>query len=746
MKTTIKIFYLASILVGLMTGVISCSSEAPFESDGIGHVRMDVNVNYKVTRAESVAVDETYLKDNCKIYITRVEGEEQKVVHKWVGVKNIPQDGVALRYGSYIAQAFAGDLVGASFDKTYFKGEYLFSISQDKPSETILLNCKIANVVTSVDQKAEENGQISDLSVQFSNSVASLTFEGETLDDKGYFMMPYKENVLNYVITGKNIQGKDIEQKGQIKNVKQGHEYRLILNAHPQDGTTGGALVSITVEEINITDLEDFEIFGPPAFSWVGMGISIEDQLVNLENQFETRTLRIGAYNGFSKLNLRTANPTLKSLFFGYGELMLLGLDETQDAQLAEIGVNVTKHDSVVNNLHKYFIEFSADFFNNLPKSDDPYIMEVVVEDAKGKSNKMEISIANTESAITHKAPIKVEEDNIKSDLTAIKSTTAMIPVSVEADAENPSVQYRLSGSSSWTTVPVNVTRANSVVNLTGLTPASTYEYRVVAGEIENGQYSFVSDVYTFETEPIFIIPNSSFEEWGNYSASTLFGTKTVIFPGSDRSDHFWDSGNEGAATANKVLTDKSEDMKHSGKYSVRLASASAVGVLAAGNVFTGYYVKTDGTNGVLSVGHEYDGSHPSKLRVYANYRPGGSVSIKKGNESFVEIQANGTDHGQIYVALTTGSVEIRTNPNNRKLFNKDDDEVIAYGEVTWKENFGPDGDLEMVEIPLEYNSKAKTIKPTHLVIVCSASKFGDYFSGSASSVMYLDDFELIYE
>ncbi|MDE5712626.1 MAG: PCMD domain-containing protein, partial [Muribaculaceae bacterium] len=31
-------------------------------------------------------------------------------------------------------------------------------------------------------------------------------------------------------------------------------------------------------------------------------------------------------------------------------------------------------------------------------------------------------------------------------------------------------------------------------------------------------------------------------------------------------------------------------------------------------------------------------------------------------------------------------------------------------------------------------------------VIVCSASKFGDYFCGSSSSVMYVDDFELVYE
>ena len=187
--------------------------------------------------------------------------------------------------------------------------------------------------------------------------------------------------------------------------------------------------------------------------------------------------------------------------------------------------------------------------------------------------------------------------------------------------------------------------------------------------------------------------------------------------------------------------------MVNKGTYSARLASNEAVGILAAGNIFTGYYVKTDGTNGVLSVGREYDGSHPSKLRIYANYRPGSGVKIRDGNESFVpDGFAGGNDHGQIYVALTTAPIEIRTNPKSRKLFNKDDAEVLAYGQVTWTEAFGADGSLEMVEIPLEYNDRAKTSKPTHLVIVCSASKYGDYFSGAAGSVMYLDDFELVYE
>lgn len=37
------------------------------------------------------------------------------------------------------------------------------------------------------------------------------------------------------------------------------------------------------------------------------------------------------------------------------------------------------------------------------------------------------------------------------------------------------------------------------------------------------------------------------------------------------------------------------------------------------------------------------------------------------------------------------------------------------------------------------------TRKPTYILIVCSASKYGDYFTGSTSSVLLLDEFDLIY-
>ena len=47
------------------------------------------------------------------------------------------------------------------------------------------------------------------------------------------------------------------------------------------------------------------------------------------------------------------------------------------------------------------------------------------------------------------------------------------------------------------------------------------------------------------------------------------------------------------------------------------------------------------------------------------------------------------------------------------------------------------------VVIPLDY--RRTDIKPSYIILVASASKGGDYFTGGPS-VMYIDDFELIYD
>ena len=51
-------------------------------------------------------------------------------------------------------------------------------------------------------------------------------------------------------------------------------------------------------------------------------------------------------------------------------------------------------------------------------------------------------------------------------------------------------------------------------------------------------------------------------------------------------------------------------------------------------------------------------------------------------------------------------------------------------------------GDMIQVTIPIDYRSDAQV---KNIMMVCSASIGGDYFTGGSGSVMWVDDIELVY-
>lgn len=772
MKTIYNRIVRAAMVAAIAGSMASCMSEAPFSNEEEAIVKLNVMVNTTLTRAEESKIpsNNQELLDNCVIYISNKDG----LLHKWKGVSNIPSE-LSMRYGNYVAEAWAGDSVPVAYEsvgKKFYRCYEPFSVNS--ATAQVNVRCGLANVVTSVDESTIDSEQVKDVKVTFSSAKGSLSFSSENWSDKAYFMMTTGDknsdgvNFLNYVVEGKDTKGNAFTKEGVISDVKSAHEYRLKFEYHPSEPTDGGAFIKIMIDDTVVEMNEDITILGRPAFAWDQSDLEVGEQIIGEKGAFVTHSLRIAAYNGFESI---TITPVINEMFNGFlptldGESSgshsfdLIKMDETYKQKLSDYGISIeifndetNKNDLEGVSLHKYVIIFSAEWLNNLPENNEAYELTVLATDVNGKSSETVVSIANTTKAIAKSAPVNVDAAAFAADLTNIgaKSVTLPLTFNDDDDLTNAAVQYRAVGTESWNTQPINLSRAviNISVTITGLNPSTEYEYRTVAGEIVDGEYELKSKIAKFTTESTFTLPGASFEDWSTYSAKTMLGTKTVTLPTStgDKATSFWGSGNEGSATANMTLTDKSTDMKHTGQYSARLESKSALGVIAAGNMFVGEYVKTDGTNGVLSVGREYDGSHPSAVSVWANYRPAGSVTVKSGNEEFLpDGLGKDGDHGQIYVALTTSAIELRTNPKDRKLFNPEDPEVVAYGQVTWTGNFGADGSLENVKIPFVYNERAKTNKPTHIVIVASASKYGDYFTGAPGSVLYLDDFELVYE
>lgn len=61
------------------------------------------------------------------------------------------------------------------------------------------------------------------------------------------------------------------------------------------------------------------------------------------------------------------------------------------------------------------------------------------------------------------------------------------------------------------------------------------------------------------------------------------------------------------------------------------------------------------------------------------------------------------------------------------------------------KDSFDESGNVVWKQFTIDLKYRDLTRKPKYIIVVASASKYGDFFTGSESSVMLIDDFELVY-
>ena len=202
--------------------------------------------------------------------------------------------------------------------------------------------------------------------------------------------------------------------------------------------------------------------------------------------------------------------------------------------------------------------------------------------------------------------------------------------------------------------------------------------------------------------------------------------------PWASGATSFWSTGNGGSAPFIGSITTPTDDSV-SGK-AAHLQSRWAAIKLAAGNIFTGDFA-LDGTNGIITMGRPFT-TFPTGLRFYYKYK---TSKVNRVKVDRFEYMRNQNDSCHVYVALTTDKYVVRTAKGES--FNRKDPSVIAYGEFASNQN---QSTYKQVEIELEYYDLKKT--PNYLIIVCSSSKYGDFFTGGDASEMWLDEMELVYE
>ncbi len=304
------------------------------------------------------------------------------------------------------------------------------------------------------------------------------------------------------------------------------------------------------------------------------------------------------------------------------------------------------------------------------------------------------------------------------------------------ADATNY-FEYQEQGASAWTRVPeADITHKDGAFSccIKHLKPLTSYTVRSRSGDN-------VGNEITVTTQATETLPDGDFENWWkNGRIWCPWAEGATDWPEGSR---FWDTGNTGAATLGESNVKPSDYVPaglsgQSAELKTEFKGIAGIGKLAAGSIYTGMYKKTDGTNGILDFGRQWK-VRPTKLRGYYQYTNGDiNYSSKE-----MEYLKGRPDTCSIYIAMTdwTAPYEIRTNPNNRQLFDKNASYVIGYGELERGTSMEA---YEEFEIELKYRSTS--IMPTYIMITCASSKYGDYFTGSSSSVLYVDQLSLDYD
>lgn len=703
----------------------SCSQEENLITDGEGSISIRTSVCTDV-EVESRATDG--LEDNCLIWISGSKG----LVRKYDGVADVPSS-IKLLSGHYVAEAWAGDSVSASFDKRWFKGRTEFDVTKGQNTE-VAIKCTVANVVASVNYAEGLEDVLTDFTMTVGHDRGSLTFEGRD-ERKGYFMMPSTDKNLTYTLKGTQIDGKEFTHTGQILDAKPATEYALTVKYTPVSNEVGGAVFTITVDKTEITIRDEREIIAAPKIE--GYGFDMSQPVMGAQGTIGQRSVYVTSATKVTSVILKSkAFESIAAI--GGDDFDILNQSAEGNAAVKAAGISLEDNSGADNAMLK--IVFASAFIDAL--TDGEYPVEITATDNKGKTSTATLNLIVSDAPV-QTLPVVAESTTMR---------TATLRGRTSKEVASAGFKYRPVGSSEWTSVDAVVAsrsiaaETEFTAEVSGLEADTQYEYVSVCQLTTGGE--FTSATMTFTTLDGPQLPNASFENWQDSKAPFLiYGSNEEMF---------WDSGNHGSATMSKNVTIPDQSVRHNGNRSVKLASqfvgVGFFGKFAAGNLFIGKYLKTDGTDGILGWGRPFDFSHglPKAVKVWVKYTP---ATINYSEIS--EAPKGQTDTGIIYAALTddedTGfcdydgskwSVVVKTKSSERHLFNKTDKNVVAYGEHIFTSATEGNNMIE-ITIPLDVTKAGAT--PTRIVFVASASRYGDYFTGGDGSTMWLDDIKLVY-
>ena len=725
----VRLYYIL-FFAGIILSLVACNKEAEF-AEAEGSLKLSIGVSDKVNVvSRSLSEEEqTILEQDCKVRI--YSGET--LVQKYQGIDKVPAQ-IQLVTGDYSVRITAGDSVAASFEQRFFEGKKDFSIEKGAVS-TVEVNCGIANTVVAIvwDESLKEMFQ-EDYQVTVTSSTGELVYSSANVDAKGYFSLPENNRKLTCKFRATTLGGKTYESSSELSDLSPATLYNLTYSYKETEvGPTGGAALNIKVEEVPLGDTYTITLKQRPVIVCKdvdGQSYDLEQPMYLELNTQADYSIQVSTSSDLKNLVFR--NERFTEWGGSANQLDILTLNEQDTEIWKNVGISVSDKKQTSNG-DVWTVCFAKDLIAKMTAEEGSVETTIEAVDAEGKSR---VAVWNV---VASNATVKTSETKPYEVWTSKATLHGEI---LREILFTPKFRYRVKGEQEWTTVDADLSENSFSKEITGLIPGTTYEYQAMDGE----QASSVT--CEFMTETKFQPENAGFEYTSGSSPILIYG---------DKQSMWWDTGNHGSATMKKNVTTPDTSVKHSGNQSILLSSqfvgVLGIGKFAAGNLFAGKYLKTDGTDGVLGWGRPCT-SRPKALKLWVRYEPG---TVDNGGSHI----ANGvTDQGIIYVAVgdwAGQAAEGETWPfvvktKDQTLFTTEKgtysgDGTIAYGEKIFTEAYKEGTNLKELTIELDYNNYGgDQRKPTSIIIVASASRYGDYFEGSGASKMWLDDMELIYE
>lgn len=662
-----------------------------------------LNIDYGTTRGE-VSADQAFSMKIYRYGAANSTGERAKeLVRKYTSQSDVPQY-IYLLKDDYCVSVTVGEKVNASFEEKYYVGSADFTITPSKVAE-VDVTCKMQNISAAVkfDTTVEEHftggyytyicaSDSFNLDQAVAGKVPTLKYESSST---GYFMLPKGCKNLSWYFYGTD-GTTPVAQSGVIKDVEPLTLYTL--NFKYSKDAPGFLVISATVD--TSAEHRDDKISFSPDPTVKGDGFNIKEKYNYVSG---SRKYVVTALDNITQLNITTPDATLDLLSGTYA------------------GVAVTEVSK-----KEYHIVLSEEFFATLAGGEQEFSFRI--KDASGG-----VGFTTVTYGIQGVLPIGDDDYDLW-------FTSADFQAVAFNNPSNVKVGFRLKGGE-WTMLNASAAGSENMYNALAntFTANKTYEYAMFIGSTQVGK------ILTINTPAGAQIPEADFEHWVTADDGSACPTSSVLTA-------TWDTGNHATATLGleNLTYGKNEPRPGSaGSTSAYLHSIKAtvfgVGKFAAGNLFVGKFVRIDGMGGIVDFGKRFDyTARPTALKFWMKNNSG---TINEGSHT------TGADLIKIYVCLCDRPLKDPTDPEGDIVpytVNTNDEStlfdpttapnVIAYGVYESKTSTP-----NWTEMTIDLTYKDNNTKPNSIVLTFTCSGYGDYFTGSTNSWMYVDDVELVY-